>query len=253
MADFGLTEANAVIQETVSTLIQDALIESSKLMDKVQNFAAAPGEDLFDKDATQLALDKYKAIQVRVEDIASLQAKPNIVADMVDRMARQIALQIDTDLVTVLEDTSAAAPDHRLAFDNATSLGKTDILIARELLQEQNLDFSECWIGVNPGHEREMLAIAEFVEADKYGSSAGLVNGELGKIYGARVVMSNQFNDNKVIVWHPSHCAFARQQAPRFEQDRDLPNLATLYSVNQIYGVKQLDSGKRAVMLGTAA
>ena len=273
----GLTEVSAVIQETISTIIQEQLIESSKLIPTVQNFPAAPGEDKvkipragnFSVDAKventavtpqvltyatdDLDLDQYKVIQVRLEDIARLQAKPDVVADIIKRMGRQLALDIDTYIVTQLESTSAAAPDHRIAYDNATSLGKADILNARELLHVQNVPFNECYIGVSPASEANLLAIDDFVHVNKYGSAEGLQNGELGKLYGAKVIMSNEFDTAKTLVWHPTHCSFARQMMPKFEIEREVNYLADLYSLSQIYGAQVLDSGKRGVMLGTAA
>jgi len=276
MADMGVTEVAATIQETVSAIIQEQLIENSKLMDKVQNFPAQKGENTikipragnFSVDdkventavtaqvltyaTDDLLLDKHKVIQVVLEDAAEVEAMPDVVSDIVGRMGRQLALQIDTDLVAQLELASAAAPDHRIAYAGA-ALGKADILDARELLHIQNVRFNECWIGVSPASEAALLAIDDFVHAEKYGSSEGLVNGELGKLYGARVVMSNEFDDLKTIVWHPSAVAFARQIMPKFEQDRVVDKLADLFSLSQKYGVKVLDSGKRQVMLGTAA
>ena len=64
--------------------------------------------------------------------------------------------------------------------------------------------------------------------------------------------MSNEFDDAKTIIWHPSSCAFSRQVNPKFEDDRDLPNLATLYSLSHLYGTVVLDGGVRQVVLGTA-
>jgi hypothetical protein len=164
-----------------------------------------------------------------------------------------MAYKLDQLIVTKLEAASAAAPDHRLAYANAATLGAADILAARELLQLQYIPFQECWIGVSPGSENDLLAITNFISADVYGSSAGLVNGEIGRLYGARVVMSAAFADLKTIVWHPSAVAFGMQRQPNFDSMKDLSNLAMLYSVDALYGAVTLDSGKRQVMLGTAA
>ena len=276
MADMGKTEIAATVEEMVSAVIQQQLIEQSKLIPTVQSFAAGPGidkikipragnftvDDKVENTAVtpqvqtyatdDMNLDKYKVIQVLLEDNATLQAKPDIVRDVIERMGRQLALQIDNDLYTQLQLTSAAAPDHRIAYANATDLGQADILEARALLHEQNVPFSECRIIVSPRSEKALLAIADFVHADKYGNANGLQNGELGKLYGASVIMTNVADDLKTLVYHPSHCAFARQMNPKFESDRQLDKLADLYSISQLYGMKVLDSGVRGVLLGTA-
>jgi N4-gp56 family major capsid protein len=281
MADMGLTEVSAAVMKEVSTLIQAQLIQQAKLIPTVQNFPVAPGRDTvkipraggFTADnkaentaltaqvityaTDDLVIDKHKAILVRLEDIAQIQATPNVVADIVGRISRQLALAIDTDLVAAIEAASASSPDHRIVYANNggdNTLGKADLLEARRLLHVQNVPFSECFIGVTPKSEVNLLAIDDFVHVDKYGASAeGLMNGELGRLYGARVIMSNEFEDLKTMVWHPTHVAFGMQAALRFEQDRDLANVATLYLATQLYGCKTLDSGKRAVLLGTAS
>lgn len=280
MADMGKTEVDAVIQSTVSAMVQDALIEESKLLGTVMQYAVQPGEDTIkipradqftvnDKAENtavtpqvltyatdDLVMDKYKVVQVRLEDDARVEAKPDVVADIVDRMAKQIALQIDTDLVTAIKATSAAAPDHRIAYANSgtdNTLGKADILAARELLHVQNIDFSQCFIVVSPASEADLLAIDDFVHSDKYGSAEGLRNGELGRLYGAPVIMTNQTVQLETLIYHPSHVAFGRNINPLFETDRELNYLANLYSLSQKYGVKTLDSGVRGVLVGTAA
>lgn len=277
MADMGVTETVAVGQIQIAQSIQMYLQEQSRLMDKVTAYPVSKGDtsvkigraggftvgtkaensavtaQVITYAADTLALDQHKVIQVRLEDIANLQARPDIVEDILMRMGKDMAYEVDGLIVDKLEAASAAAPDHRVAYANATTLGKADILTARKLLHIQNIPFADCWIGVSPASESDLLAIDDFVHADKYGSSQGLVAGEIGRIYGARVIMSNAFEQLKTIVWHPTAVAFAFQREPSFETDRDLPNLATLYSVDAIYGAVTLDSGKRQVMLGTAA
>jgi N4-gp56 family major capsid protein len=279
MADMGKTETAATAEERISAEIQMQLIEVSKLVPTVQDFSsmATKGVDVIkvpragdftvDDKAENVAvtaqvityatdnmnLDKYKVIQVLLEDDAELDSKPDIVADIIGRMARGIALQVDTDIVAALAATSAAAPDHRIAYANASTLGKADILEARRLLHEQNVPFNECYIGVSPASEKALLAIDDFVHADKYGSAEGLRNGELGRLYGAPVIMSNEFGDNATLVWHPTHVGFAMHKMASFETDRQLEKLATLYSVSQKYGTLTMDSGKRGVLLGSAS
>lgn len=276
MADFGITEVDAAVQETVANMVQSFLIQEAVLMDRVMNIPSKKGEDVvkipntnsaFTADSklentaltTQtltyvtddLALDQHKAIQVRIEDKANISVMFDLLQDILPRMTKTLALDIDTNIVAQLELASAAAPDHRIAYAGA-SLAKSDVLAARVLLHTQNVPFNECYMGVSPQSEADLLAIDDFVHVDKYGSSDGLVNGELGKIYGARVIMSNVFDDLKTLVWHPSACAFSRQLQPKFEVDRDLPNLADVYSLSHLYGAKVLDGGVRQVMLGTA-
>lgn len=277
MADMGVTETSAIGQITIAETIQMYLQEKAKLLDKITLKIAAKGEkqitigraggftvgsksentaltaQVITYAGDTLSLDQHKAILVRLEKIANLQAKPDIIADILMRMGMDMAYNLDQFIVTKLEAASASAPDHRVAYANATSLGKADLLTARTLLNIQNVPFNECWVGISPLSESYLLAIDDFVHVDKYGSSEGLVNGEIGKLYGARVVMSNAFADAKTLVWHPSAVAVGLQQVVDFDEDKDLDNVATKYLCDTIYGGVTLDSGKRQVMLGTAS
>lgn len=277
MADMGKTEIDAVSLESISAFIQAELKQKSVLYPTVQQFAAPAGADMikipraggFTSESKaentsltaqvltfatdDLLLDKHEAVLTRLEDFANLQASPNVVEEILKRMASEIAYAIDTDVVACLEATSASAPDHRIAYADATSLKKADVLEAKKLLAIQNVPFAECFMAISPASEASLLAVDDFVHADKYGSSQAVMNGELGRLYGCRVIISNQIADAKTIVYHPTHVAFAMQQSLSFETQRDLPNVATEYLAHQVYGCKTLDSGKRGVMLGTAS
>jgi hypothetical protein len=277
MADMGVTETGAIGQATVIETLQTYLQQESRLMDKITKYPVQKGDtslkigraggftvntksentavtaQTITYAADTLNLDTHQVIQVRLEDIADEQAKSNIIADMLMRMGKDMAYAIDQLIVTKLILPSASAPDHRIAY-TGSALGKADLLYARQLLHIQNIVFSECYIGVSPAQEAALLAIDDFVHVDKYGANAtGLSLGEIGRLYGAPVIMSNAFADAKTIVWHPTAVALAMQIQPKFEQWRDLVNLATLYSLSQLSGVALLDSGKRNVMLGTAS
>ena len=277
MANMTTTQVDAGIMERVSSTIQDLLIQEAVLMPTVMNERAQPGEDRIkltragrftvqnkvdDTDVTaqtityaadNIDLDQYKVIQVAVEDKANVQFTPNLVEDVVMRMAKEMALDIDNYLISQLRLVSTAAPDHALAYANATDFKKADVLAARALLHAQNVPFGECFIGVSPTSEASLLAVDDFVHADKYGSAEGLRNGELGKLYGATVIMHTSMLDAETLIWHPSHVGFGMQIAPKFERERKVEKLADLYSLSQLYGATVLDSGVRGVLLGTAA
>ena len=75
------------------------------------------------------------------------------------------------------------------------------------------------------------------------------MNGEIGRVFGFRVIVTNQFSsDSEFVAYHRSHVGFARQMAPKFERQRSsLTKLSDEVSLSLLFGVKQLDSGNRAV------
>lgn len=203
-----------------------------------------------------LALDQYKAILVALEDIAGLQARPDIVQEVIKRMSSELVLEMDKHIHSQLILASAAAPDHRIVYANSgtdNTIGKADILEARRLLNVQFAPMDGRILSVNPDSEKHLLSIADFVQADIYGSAGGLINGELGKIYGFTVVMSTIPTQVQSVAFHRDAVVFARQMDVKFEMDRDIDNLSDKYAMSCIYGAKQLQGGKHSVLLGTGA
>jgi N4-gp56 family major capsid protein len=277
MAEIGLTEVSATSMQVVTSIVQETLKQEAKLLplisdyssfaikgasavkvprrntfaaaDKTENSALTAQEITFSVDT--ISLDKNKAIYAKLERIAELQATPNVEAEIIMEMAKELALQVDKDIKVELELASAAAPDHRIAFAGA-SIAQTDLLEARRLLNVQNVPMDGRFLGIHPTEEKAILSISDFVRADAYGSAGGLVNGEIGRLYGMTVVMSNVFDEGNSVVWHKSAIGYAAQLAAEYETDKDLAKVAKEYLLSMIYGVEVLDSGKRQVLLGSA-
>ena len=281
--EIGNTEVAVTIQALVSSIVQDELKQTAVIKPTVRDLSSQVGKGMgsiafpraggftaetktentalskqvltFTNDT--LALDQHKGILVSVEDIASIQSNVGIVEEVVKRMAKEMVYAIDAHIFSKLILASAASPDHRIAYTNfATdnSLGKADILEARRLLNVQNIDMNDRYLLVNPASEKALLSIDDFVHVDKYGASAsGLSNGELGKIYGFKVLMSNIPTNVQSVAYHSSAVVFAMQQEMNFKQQDDLDQIAVKYLMSGIYGAKELRAGIGQVLLGTAS
>jgi len=280
MAEIGITDVASTLQEQISSQIQSFLIQESVLMGTVTRIPAMPGMKSVElpildgfsvADKTEnvaaslqeltstgdvLLLDKEKVVAFAIEQRAADQSVLNLEAAALERAAKAIALQIDTDIVAQLIQTSAAAPDHRLAYANfltGNTLGQADLLAARVAMHQQNLKFSDCTIACSPASEGNLLQVENFVHVDKYGQNSATQNGEIGRLYGAPVVVTNSMADLQTVVYHPSHVALGEQRSMRIERDRDILKLADIFAIHCLYGTKVLDGGKRGVMLGTVA
>jgi len=278
MAQIGLTEVSATSMDVIASIVQETLKQESKLLplisdysafavkgaasvkvprrtqfaaaDKAENTALTAQELTFAVDTISLA--KNKAIYAALERVAELQATPNVEGEIIMEMAKELALQVDKDIFAEIALASAAAPDHRIAFVGS-DVAQADLLQARYLLNAQNVPMDNRFLGIAPDQEKALLSIADFVRADAYGSAGGLVNGEIGRLYGMTVVMSNVFTAARAYVWHKSAVGFAQQMTPEYSTDVDLKNTAKEYLLQHVYGVEVLDSGKRQVLLGSAA
>jgi hypothetical protein len=216
---------------------------------KAENTALTLQEITFASDV--IDLDKKKAILFSTELIPELQSNVNVRAQLIQEQAKELALQVDTDLIAQLKLASAAAPDHILQFANTPTdtIQQDDILEARRLLLVQNVRFDDMWwMGIHPDQEKALLGISDFVRADTYGSPEGLRRGILGKVYNFNVMVHTGFDAGELVMWHKSAVGYASQQAPVFMEDDDLLNVSHQTLMYQVYGSKVLDSGKRQVL-----
>ena len=274
MAEIGVTEVAAVQQEVVANVVQEVLKQESILIptvddwsrfsvkgaksvkaprrtqfasaDKAENTNLTAQEITFSADT--INLDKHKAIYAKLERIAGMQAMPDVEAEILVEQAKELALQVDKDIITELKAVSAAGPDHLL--DYATPGGpiaQTDILEARRLLNIQKVPMDNRFLLISPDQEKAMLLIQDFVRADSYGNANGLMNGELGRIYGFTVLMHTELSAVDSLIYHKSHVGYARQMEPEFRQDFDLASASDEFLLHTIYGVETLDSGVRGV------
>jgi hypothetical protein len=169
-------------------------------------------------------------------------------------MANELALQVDKDIITELKDVSTATPDHLLDYQTAggpVELG--DFAEARKLLRQQSVPMMDnsLFALISPVQEKAMLGIDNFISAEKYGAREALLNAEIGRVFGIRVLVHNELEDADMLVYHKSHVGYASQFKPSLETDRSLADVATEYLMQLIYGVETLDvtatGGKRGV------
>ena len=281
MAIMGVTETADVGQrEVLANMVQQYLQAASMFPQRVTTVVAAAGNKSVDFPKAggftvgdkaentavtaqvitwaveNLALTKHRVIQVNLEKIANLQSKVAQEMQIAERAGLDLAY--DTDLRIVNEfynSVSASAPDHIIAFANTTSLAGADILAAKLLLDTQKVPQGDRFLAVDPTGYSELLAISDFIRYDALGAAQNpnaIRTGIVGSIYGFEVFMSQAVTADQHIAFHKSALAYGVQQGVSYDTDKDLPNLATLHSFDQIYGVKTLDAGKRLVVLGKA-
>lgn len=285
MAIMGVTETTAVSQtEIMANMVQQYLQAAAAFPQRVMTFTAAPGLKQVDIPKVggftvgtksentaveaqtitwavdSLALTKHRVIQVNLEKIANLQSKVSQEMAIAERAGMDLAF--DTDLAIVAEfyaSASASSPDHIIAYANsgsANTLGAADVLNAKRLLDVQKVPQDGRYLAVDPTGYSELLAVSDFVRVDAINAnqvSEGIRPGVVGRIYGFEVFMSQAVTEDQNIAFHRSALAYGVQQGVTYDTDKDLPNLATLHSFDQIYGLKGLDAGKRHVILGKAS
>jgi len=280
MADalMGVTETSAAGLDVIGSVVQSYLQQESKMLPLITNYSnlvvkgaktvqipRSGGFSVGSKDENtsvdsqvityatdEIALTDHRVVQFLLEDIANEQAVPAIVEDALMKAGKDMARDVDQIVINELELTSESTPDHRVAYIGA-AIAEADILAARQALIVQNIDPNELFMAINPVQETAMLKITNFIDASKYGGGVPLFSGEIGKVFGVRVIVHNDIESLKTLMWHPSALGYAAQLSMRVQREYDLKELAWRYSLDHLFGKKQLDSGKRAYLIGTDA
>ena len=283
MADalMGISETSAAALSNISNMAQLYLQQASKLIPTVSDFShlavkgassiklprsggftvgsksenTAVDSQIITYAADTISLDQHRVVQFLLEDIANEQAMISVVQDSLMKAAADMAFDIDSLIKAEFDSASTSSPAHVLKYNDATNedIELVDILAMRKLLIDQNIDPRQCFLGVGSVQEKNMLAIDNFISSEKYGSNSPILNGEIGQIYGMKVLVSNVFSSTDSYAWHPSSVGFAFLHGIRTQSVYDLANLATRYSLDYLAGFEVLDSGKRVVKIEETA
>lgn len=200
----------------------------------------------------KLLLDQHAVVQWLVEKKANKQAAVNLESASLLNASNAHAKQVDVDIhAAMIAGVSASGPDHIIAFAGA-SFGRADIVKAMELLDIQEMPPEQRYLLVHPTEHATLLNITDFVDANRYGSREAILNGEIGQLFGMKVLKSTVCTVGRPLVYQAEAAVLGFQLMPQFDSDKDLANLATRYSLDQLYGTKVMQSGKGIVRLGSA-
>ncbi len=274
----GTTETGAVQQAAIATLVQRNLFAKSALLRTVWDLSALamPGDKSVKiptasnfsvtKKASGTAVeaaaltyggdtidfDQHAVVQFLIEKRASIQSRIALAEINIMRAIEAHAKQVDVDIhAALIAGVSTSAPDHVIAFAGS-GVAAVDVLEARRLLDMQEWPADGRTLAINPNEEKALLQIDGFVRADAYGASA-IPTGKLGTLYGMEVVKTTVVTSGRPLVYHKEALAIAFQADPQLDSDKDLPNVATRYSLDQLYGLEVLRSGIGVVRLGSAS
>lgn len=277
------SNADVVSNDRVVELVQRELISRSKLVGTVMNVSSfaqkgdkaiwfpkmpsfqvtkkLPGVPVQTQTTPmtydELALDQHAVISWVVEERAGMQTPVDLEAELVQKAIRAHAKQIDLDIFSKLILTSSTAPDHQIPYSGGTmgneTLAKADILDAMALLEDQGVDIEDeqgnVFLAVNPRQKKQLLLIEDFVDASRYASSMPIQRGILGTLYGCIVISTPHATLDQSVLYHRESCAFGLQMAPTLKNSFDHDNMGERYSLSQLFGMKELQSGKLGVLI----
>lgn len=284
----GLLDIDEVTSEVITSVVQSERIQASILLPTVMDVSqfarkgassiSFPKANSFVTQKKQsgtavsaqkltigkdtLLLDQHAVIQGLIEDIASVQSEPALAALYFQRMASSQGLQIDVDLFNKIKNIDSG---NMSGYTAGSAPTKKDFTKARKIMKDAHVPGDGQWYClVGTANEKAIMDLEDFVDADKWlsGSEAAKLNalfpggvastGTVGRAYGFTILSSTVVpdSDNGMYFYHSSHVAIGFQMQPRLQEQYQLEHLALRVSMDQLYGVKELDGGFRAARIG---
>lgn len=201
-----------------------------------------------------IALDKWKTLNYEIPDRISIQSRVNLEAELAASAGRTFGKYMDDEIITSLKAASAAAPDHIQQLSGGTNdqITLADISKAGQLLDEADVSDSDRFLLVSPKQSKHIIDLDDFHNADKYGSREALLNGEVGQIYGFRVIKHNGLGQDEAIAYQREAVAMAVQKEMKFETRRaNLGLQKTEYAFSMGWGLTVMEAGVKQVLFNT--
>lgn len=151
-----------------------------------------------------IVLDQMSTVSWLVDPQDEVESQVDVQADLAARAAKAHSKNFDTLVIAGLEADSTATT-------TAGAISKAIFLEMRQALLAAEADPGQLTFLCGPDSEAVLLGIAEFVEADKYGSAV-IPNGVLGTLYGVKVVLSTLVAANRFYMYDKDGYGFAIQQ-----------------------------------------
>lgn len=190
-----------------------------------------------------IALDKWVNLPYRIPDRVAAQSRVPLEAELARKAGKEMAIYVDQQLIAELNTLTQV---RNYATDDVMALA--DIVAARTTLDRQNVPQSDRYLLISPERHADMLNIANFIKANEYGSREALLKGEIGEVYGFRVLISNLLTANQAFAYHKECVAMAMQQQVDFESQRADVNIrATDYSYAAGWGAQLMYDGRKGV------
>lgn len=204
----------------------------------------------------QIALDQSKYVYYVIPGDVEMDAKPSYEQTAASRAASAHGRNMDIARIDELWNGAAGAND--VNFESGVSDFEDTILSMIQVADEANmLDDGGRFLIIRPAQRKEALGVANFVQADKYGDRTPLVSGELGMVYGVRMVVINHvgtvdaggaiglYGDGKMILCHRESLGFAFHRRPVHDSDKAIEYGAgsMKHTWDVKYGLKALQAG----------
>jgi len=221
----------------------------------------------------QVLVNKHYEYSRLIEDITEVQALSSLRKFYTGDAGYALAKQVDTDLIqlgrdaqggngTIAYDKAVIGGDGSTLYTGANESAITDAGIRKviQTLDDADVPMDGRVLVLPPVARNVMMGLARFTEQAFVGEVGGnntIRNGEIGNVYGVKVYVSTNCEtatgDARIgMMFHKDAFVLAEQMGVRSQTQYKQEYLATLFTSDMLYGVKELRD-EAAVAIAMAA
>lgn len=196
-----------------------------------------------------ITIDKHYETSFYVEDILKVQSKYDLMSEYTSKAGYAIAKQIDLSIASLYTGFS------QYVGDGSTAITDANIIAAIKKLDLADAPENDRYFIISPAGKADIMAIDRFVLRTGPGWSSdnspilhgAKENGFFGDIYGVKVYVTNNLvtaaGTPTVVhnlMFQKEGIGLAMQQSPRTQSQYKQEYLATLVTVDTIYGLAEM-------------
>lgn len=221
----------------------------------------------------QVLVNKHYEYSRFIEDITEVQALASLRKFYTADAGYALAKQVDTDLLqlgrgvkggdgTIAYDKAVIGSDGSTLYTGTNEAALTDAAIRKviQTLDDADVPMDGRVLVIPPVARNTLMGLARFTEQSFTGEAAGgntIRNGQIGDVYGVKVYVSTNCETATgaariALMFHKDAFVLAEQMGVRSQTQYKQEYLATLYTADMLYGVKELRD-EAAVAIALAA
>jgi len=210
----------------------------------------------------EISLDQSKYVYYVIPGDVEIDAKPSYEQTAASRAASAHGRNMDIARLDALWVGGSGSVE--VEYDSGVSDIEAVLLDMIEQADEQEmLDDGGRILIVRPSERKALLGVANFVQADRYGSNQTIMSGELGSLYGVKVIMTTNsgseadgnaitFGNGNMILCHRESLGFAFHRRPITDSEKAIEygagSMAHTWDVK--YGLSVLQDGELIIKAG---
>lgn len=183
-------------------------------------------------------LDQNAYVAWIIDSMSKAQTAINAELENAGRAAGAQARYVDTQIISQAEAVGVVEPSA------SGDITRDIVLEMIEQLELHDADMSMASFWISPTQKKAMLKVAEFTEAQIYGSS-NVPNGVIGSVYGVPIVVSNALTALQYFCVEKSGLALGFQKGLSMDEQgaNEFGVGAKRVAMDQLFGTKGLQLG----------